>query len=124
MIPVRRGYWGAALGDVHTVPMKVSGRCGSVLCRLVPAPKGTGLVAAPTPKKLLTMAGIKDVYTNTSGSTKTLGNFAMATYLAMASTYNFLTPDAWAPTQFIPTPFQEYTDYLARSSKTGKVAVK
>lgn len=36
---------------------------GSVSLRLVPAPKGAGIVAASTPKKVLAMAGIHDVYT-------------------------------------------------------------
>jgi len=51
--PVRRGYWGNKLGDVHTVPMKVTGKTGSVSLRLIPAPRGTGIVGAPCPKKLL-----------------------------------------------------------------------
>jgi small subunit ribosomal protein S2e len=29
-------------------------------------------------------------------------------------TYGFLTPDFWRETRFIKTPFQEYTDLLAR----------
>merc|ERR1712178_679237 len=41
LVPVRRGYWGNKIGDVHTVPMKVKGKCGSVRVRLVPAPRGT-----------------------------------------------------------------------------------
>ena len=36
---------------------------------------GTGLVAARAPKKLLEFAGIEDVFSSSSGSTKTLGNF-------------------------------------------------
>lgn len=43
--------------------------------RLIPAPRGTGIVSAPVPKKLLTMAGIEDCYTSARGSTATLGNF-------------------------------------------------
>lgn len=43
--------------------------------RLIPAPRGAGIVAARTPKKVLQMAGIDDVYTAATGSTKTLGNF-------------------------------------------------
>merc|ERR1719449_456614 len=46
IIPVRRGYWGNKVGMPHTVPVKITGKCGSVRMRLVPAPKGTGLVAA------------------------------------------------------------------------------
>ena len=53
----------------------MTGKCGSVLVRLIPAPRGAGIVAARTPKKVLQMAGIDDVYTAATGSTKTLGNF-------------------------------------------------
>merc|ERR1712043_83297 len=63
VIPVRRGYWGNKLGKPHTVPSKVTGKCGSVSVRLIPAPRGTGIVAAGVPKKLLQMAGVEDCYT-------------------------------------------------------------
>ena len=43
--------------------------------RLIPAPRGTGIVSAPVPKKLLQMAGIDDCYTSARGATATLGNF-------------------------------------------------
>lgn len=56
---------------------QVTGKCGSVLVRLIPAPRGTGIVSAPVPKKLLTMAGIEDCYTSARGATSTLGNFGM-----------------------------------------------
>jgi small subunit ribosomal protein S2e len=120
LIPVRRGYWGANLGDVHTVPMKISGKCGSVMVRLVPAPRGTGIVAAPVPSKLLTLAGIHDVYTNTAGHTKTLGNFVRATYDAIKKTYCYLTPDLWEDTQFARSPYQSYSDYLSGVKKEDK----
>ena len=60
--------------------------------RLIPAPKGTGLVAAPTPKKVLQLAGVTDCYTTSRGSTRTLGNFVKATFAAIGNTYGFLTP--------------------------------
>ena len=41
IIPVRRGYWGSHIAEPHTVPMKVSGKAGSVMCRLIPARKLT-----------------------------------------------------------------------------------
>jgi ribosomal protein uS5 len=75
IMPVRRGYWGNKIGAPHTVPCKITGKCGSVTVRLIPAPRGTGLVCAPVPKKLLTMAGIQDCWTCSRGSTGTLGNF-------------------------------------------------
>jgi len=112
VIPVRRGYWGAKFGAPHTVPIKVMGKCGSVRVRLIPAPRGTGIVAAGAVKKLLNYAGIKDVYTKTKGSTKTMGNFIKATYAALTQTYLYLTPDLWAPTEFHQSPLQAFTDYL------------
>ena len=54
---------------------QVTGECGSVLVRLIPAPRGTSLVCAPVPKKLLQMAGIEDCWTAAKGCTATLGNF-------------------------------------------------
>jgi small subunit ribosomal protein S2e len=83
VIPVRRGYWGAALGAPHTVPSKVSGKVGSVMCRLIPAPRGTGIVAAPASKRLLQLAGVEDCYTQAKGSTATMGNFLKATFAAV-----------------------------------------
>ena len=79
-IPVRRGYWGNNIGQPHTVPIKVTGKCGSVTVRLIPAPRGAGIVAARVPKKVLQMAGIDDCYTASRGSTKTLGNFVKVSF--------------------------------------------
>jgi len=116
VVPVRRGYWGKRTGAPHTVCNKVTGKCGSVRVRLIPAPRGTGLVAAPVPKKLLAMAGIDDCYTSSTGHTRTLGNFVKAVYYALGKTYGYLTPDLWAPTEFESTPFQEHTDFLAKTA--------
>jgi len=117
VVPVRRGYWGNKIGKPHTVPCKVTGKCGSVLVRLIPAPRGTGIVSAPVPKKLLTMAGIEDCYTSAKGSTSTLGNFAKATYAAIAKTYAYLTPDLWKEMHLPKSPYQEFTDYLAKNHR-------
>jgi ribosomal protein uS5 len=117
LIPVRRGFWGNKIGAPHTVPCKVSAKCGSVRVRLIPAPRGTGIVSAPVPKKLMQMAGIEDCYTSASGQTATLGNFAKATFQAIASTYTYLTPDLWAETEPSKAPNQEFTDFLATSYK-------
>jgi small subunit ribosomal protein S2e len=117
VIPVRRGYWGNKIGAVHTVPCKVTGKCGSVRVRLVPAPRGTGIVAARTPKKVLNMAGVQDVFTASKGSTKTLGNFVKATFNALAVTYGFLTPDLWKETIVPKTPYQEHSNFLSFHGK-------
>ncbi|KAF2287387.1 hypothetical protein GH714_039799 [Hevea brasiliensis] len=117
VIPVRRGYWGNKIGKPHTVPCKVTGKCGSVTVRMVPAPRGAGIVAARVPKKVLQFAGIEDVFTSSRGSTKTLGNFVKATFDCLLKTYGFLTPDFWRETRFTKSPFQEYTDLLGKPTK-------
>ena len=95
IIPIRLGYWGKNIGMPHTIPMKVTGKNGSVSIRLIPAPRGTGIVGAPASKKVLAMAGVNDCYTNTTGKTRTKGNFLYATYYALARTYNYITPEFW-----------------------------
>lgn len=117
IVPIRRGYWGVRVGAPHTVPYKLTGKCGSVRIRLVPAPRGTGLVAAPITKKVLSMAGLDDVYTSAQGHTRTLGNFVRAMYNALRKSYGFLSPDLWTETQFAKTPFQEHTDFLHKKSR-------
>jgi len=124
IIPVRRGYWGTKFGKPHTVPEKVTGSCGSVRVRLIPAPRGTGIVAAPAPKKILQMAGYMDCYTSARGSTKTMGNFIKATFAAVKCTYGFLEPSQWKATEHVKDPFQEFTDYLKETHDRDKTAAK
>merc|ERR1719223_2029730 len=122
--PVRRGYWGNKFGQPHTVPSKVTGKCGSVRFRLIPAPRGTGIVAARAAKKLLQFAGVKDVYTCSTETTRTLGNFVKAAFACVTKTYAYLTPDDWAPTNFTAGPFQEHTDYLKDTHAEDKIKAK
>lgn len=118
VVPIRRGFWSAfKFGAPHTVPCKLTGKCGSVRARLVPAPRGTGLVAGKVAKKVLTKAGIIDCYTQSKGSTKTLGNFVFATYRALLSAYEYLTPDLWATTALVPSPYQVNSEFLASAKK-------
>ena len=117
IVPVRRGFWGNKIGKPHTVPCKVTGKCGSISVRLIPAPRGTGIVSAPVPKKLLQMAGIEDCYTSATGSTSTLGNFAKATFAAIERTYSYLTPDFWKQNVFRKSPYEEYSEHLARNHR-------
>ena len=95
ILPVRKGYWGEKIGNPHTVPMKVTGKCGSIRLRCIPAPRGAGIVAGKIPKKLILIAGYQDIFTSSKGHTRTLGNFCKATFMAIGSTYNFITPDLW-----------------------------
>merc|ERR1711920_1209533 len=121
VVPIRRGYWSNKLGEPHTVPGKVHGKCGSVHVRLIPAPRGTGLVCGPVPKKLMQMAGLEDVYTSACGGTATLGNFAKATFQAICRTNDFLTPELWKDEPLAPPPFEAFSEYLQKNHKTGGV---
>ena len=95
VIPIRRGYWGGKIGKPHTMATKVTGKCGSVRLRLVPAPKGTGIVGAPPTKKLLGFCGVEDIFSQSTGSTDTMENFVRAIYDALYKSYKYLTPDLW-----------------------------
>ncbi|MBZ3886905.1 40S ribosomal protein S2 [Sciurus carolinensis] len=106
IVPMRRGYWGYKIGKPYTVPCKVTGHCGSVLVRLIPAPRGTGMVSAPVFKKLLLLAGTDDYYASARGCTATLGHFTKATFDAISKTYSYLTPDLWKETVFTKSPIR------------------
>lgn len=87
---VHRGFESPELekdkSDPHTVPFKVLGKSGSVTIILLPAPRGTGLVVGDECKKILRLAGVKDVYSSTVGKTKTTFNLAKACLNALKNT--------------------------------------
>lgn len=95
IIEVRRGCgsWECGCGQPHSVPLKVKGKSGSVEIALIPAPRGLGLVAPELPKKILRLAGIKDVWTLSKGSTKTRVNLAYATLEALRQTMKVSIPE-------------------------------
>ena len=64
--------------EEHSIPSVVKGKVSSVNVILRPAPQGTGLVASDELKKILRLAGIKDIYSNTFGKTRTTLNLAKA----------------------------------------------
>ena len=117
IIPVRRGYWGSRIGGVHTIPAKVKGKCGSCSVRMIPAPRGTGIVAAKVAKKIITFSGIEDVYTSCIGQTRTRENYSRATFVALKKTYALLTPDLWPTTDFIQSPFIKFFKELEELEK-------
>lgn len=80
LIVIRRGCgdWGCFCGGSHSIPFSVEGKCGSAEVKLLPAPKGTGLVVEAELRKALELAGIKDVWSQTKGNTKNKVNFMKA----------------------------------------------
>lgn len=90
IIKIQRGFHSPEhekdKSDPHTIPFKVKGKCGSVRVVYWPAPRGTGLVVEDDVKKILRLAGIKDIYSRTKGRTKTKFNVAKACIDALQKT--------------------------------------
>ena len=97
VIPVRRGCgsWECRCGRAHTVLFTVTGKCGSVRLEVLPGPRGLGLVAGEIPKQVLALAGVKDCWTRTYGSTSTLTSSALAAFDALTRTYAVVTQGDW-----------------------------
>jgi len=94
IIPVRRGCgsWQCTCNQFHSLPYTIQGKAGSIRITLKPAPRGAGLVTAKTPRIVLDLAGIKDVWSFTRGYTRSTNNFAKATYDALRNTYKMISP--------------------------------
>lgn len=80
IMKIRRGCgsWQCGCKEPHSIPFKVEGKCGSSEIKIMPAPKGTGLRVEKEVKKILGLAGIKDVWSKTRGQTKTKINLIYA----------------------------------------------
>lgn len=72
------GDWQCRCGEPHTIPFVVEGKCGSVKVKLIPAPRGTGLCAHKEIQKILTLAGITDIWSKTLGHKNTTTNLIKA----------------------------------------------
>ncbi|MEM1895729.1 MAG: 30S ribosomal protein S5, partial [Nanopusillaceae archaeon] len=73
----------------HSIPFKVEGKQGSVRVIFLPAPFGTGLVAPDEIKKLLRLAGIRDIWMKSFGQTRKKINFIFAAYKALKKTTEY-----------------------------------
>lgn len=95
VIPVKRGCgsWECRCGRPHSIPYKTEGKAGSVRVVLLPGPRGLGLVAGETIKTILGLAGIKDVWTRTYGSTSTVTSIAYAVYEALKNMHKLSLPE-------------------------------
>nr|BAB13704.1 ribosomal protein PfS5 [Pyrococcus furiosus] len=80
------GSWECRCRRPHSVPFAVEGKEGSVRVRLIPGPRGLGLVIGDVGKKILRLAGVQDVWSQTFGETRTTVNFAKAVFNALYNT--------------------------------------
>lgn len=80
IIKIRRGCgsWQCTCKEPHSIPFAISGKCGSVRLELLPAPKGTGLCVESECQKILSAAGIKDVWSKSRGQTRSKVNLITA----------------------------------------------
>ena len=95
--PVRRGCgsWECGCGKPHSLTFHVRGKCGGVEIVLIPGPRGLGIIASETAKVILGLAGVKDCWTKSYGSTRTIPSFAFAIFDALQKTYRLVTPKDW-----------------------------
>lgn len=91
VVKIKRGCgsWECGCGTQHSVPFKTVGKCGSVRVEILPAPKGVGIVAENEAKKILRLAGLKDVWVKTFGNTSMRFNLISAVYDALKKSYTY-----------------------------------
>ncbi len=97
MMTVRRGCgsWECRCGESHSLPFRVSASAGSVGIELIPAPKGVGLVTGDKVRVVLELAGIKDAWSRSDGSTSTSISATFAAFNALKKTYTTMTGNDW-----------------------------
>ena len=86
------GSWECKCASKHSLPQKTVGKEGSTTVTLQPAPRGLGLAGNHVVRKVLGMAGVKDIWSSSHGG-KNVYNMAAATIKALDN-INLLKPRA------------------------------
>lgn len=96
LFPIRRGCgsWECSCAKPHSIPINMSGKSGSVVVELKPAPRGIGLCVSDEIKKVMRLAGIKDVWSKTRGQTQSRINLIKAVFDAMKKLDRFKLQDS------------------------------
>jgi small subunit ribosomal protein S5 len=97
IMKVRRGCgdWKCGCRTPHSLPFSVKGKCGSVEIELYPAPKGTGLCAEKECRKILALAGYKDVWSDARGQTRVKINLVKALMKAFKELVETKVPEKY-----------------------------
>ncbi|MDR2203592.1 MAG: 30S ribosomal protein S5 [Nitrososphaerota archaeon] len=97
IVPVKRGCgsWECNCGQPHSVPFQVEGKCGGVRVVILPGPRGLGLVSSEVAKTIFGLAGVKDLWMRSFGSTRTVPSYAYAIFDGLRKTYNLITQADW-----------------------------
>jgi len=91
IVPTYCGSWECGCGEKHSIPYRTEGKSGSVRVILLPAPKGIGLAVSVENRKLLSLAGIKDVWIKTFGNSAARYNLVKATFNALKNLHAYKT---------------------------------
>ncbi len=85
LIKIKRGCgsWQCGCQTHHSIPFKILGRSSSVRLEFLPAPKGVGLAIHSECRKILELAGIKDVWGRSYGQTRKRINLINACFDAL-----------------------------------------
>jgi small subunit ribosomal protein S5 len=85
IIKIRRGCgsWECGCNKPHSIPFEVKGKEGSVEVKLMPAPQGKGLIVEKEIRKILNLAGVKDIWSKSKGQTKVKVNMVKACFRAL-----------------------------------------
>ncbi len=84
-VPLGCGSWECNCGTNHSLPLRVTGKCGTSEVVLKPAPRGVGIVANAVVKAVVELAGVSDVWSFSRGRTRDIYNTAIAAYEALRS---------------------------------------
>jgi small subunit ribosomal protein S5 len=97
IVPVKRGCgsWECGCGKPHSVPFQVEGKCGGVRVVIIPGPRGLGSVASEVAKVIFGLAGVKDLWVRSYGSTRTVPSYAYAIFDGLRKTYALITQADW-----------------------------
>ncbi|MFQ5406550.1 MAG: 30S ribosomal protein S5 [Candidatus Micrarchaeia archaeon] len=84
-VPLGCGSWECSCGQAHSIIHQATGQNSSTQILIKPAPRGVGIVAGETAKKVLALAGVNDVWTFAKGRTRNVLNTVLATLDALDS---------------------------------------
>ncbi|MDO8554201.1 MAG: 30S ribosomal protein S5 [Candidatus Micrarchaeota archaeon] len=85
------GSWECRCQVQHSLPQRTTGKMGSTTVTLKPAPRGLGVAANDVVKKVLSIAGVKDVWSSAQGGSN-LYNMSVATINALENLNKQKTP--------------------------------
>ena len=123
LIKIKRGCgsWQCGCGEPHTIPYTIKGKSGSVIIKLMPAPKGTGLCAENECSKILKLAGIQDVWSKTYGKTSTKMNLIYACVKALRKLIETKTKlEEASKLGAVEGKIKKKTEEIIEENETGK----